>query len=89
MEMTQEALKLFIQSLPNGCLFEIISFGDWYALASPNKQGMVNNDHNLVKVRNEIDAMRADMNGTEIYTPLEYAINKFLKETPQPKINTN
>jgi hypothetical protein len=43
---------------------------------------MVNNDFNLVKVRNEIDAMRADMNGTEIYTPLEYAINKFLKETP-------
>jgi von Willebrand factor A domain-containing protein 5 len=34
MEMTKEALKLFIQSLPPGCLFEIISFGSDYSLAS-------------------------------------------------------
>jgi uncharacterized protein with von Willebrand factor type A (vWA) domain len=27
MEMTKEALKLFIKSLPAGCRFEIISFG--------------------------------------------------------------
>jgi Mg-chelatase subunit ChlD len=30
MEMTKEALKLFIQSLPAGCKFEIISFGSNY-----------------------------------------------------------
>jgi von Willebrand factor A domain-containing protein 5 len=34
MEMTKEALKLFIQSLPPGCLFEIISFGSKFSLAS-------------------------------------------------------
>jgi von Willebrand factor A domain-containing protein 5 len=34
MEMTKEALKLFIQSLPPGCLFEIISFGSSYSFAS-------------------------------------------------------
>jgi len=30
MEMTKEALKLFIKSLPAGCMFEIISFGTKY-----------------------------------------------------------
>jgi predicted phosphoadenosine phosphosulfate sulfurtransferase len=27
LDITKEALKLFIQSLPAGCLFEIVSFG--------------------------------------------------------------
>ena len=79
MEMTQEALKLFIQSLPPGCLFEIISFGDYYSLASSDKKGLLNNDTNVTNMRRHIDAMRADMRGTEIFNPLEYAINKFLK----------
>ena len=30
MEMTKEAMKLFIQSLPAGSMFEIISFGTNY-----------------------------------------------------------
>ena len=83
MVMTQEALKLFIQSLPPGCLFEIISFGDWFSLASSDKQGLMNNDANVKKMRAHIDSMRADMHGTEIYNPLEYTINKFLKAGAQ------
>lgn len=79
MEMTQEALKLFIQSLPPGCLFEIVSFGDYFSLASSDKKGLMNNDFNVMKMRAHIDSMRADMRGTEIYNPLEYTINKFLK----------
>ena len=31
-------------------------------------------------IRKLIDGMSANMNGTEIYNPLEFAINKFLKE---------
>lgn len=87
MEMTQEALKLFIQSLPPGCLFEIISFGDNFSLASSDKKGLMNNDANVNNMRKHIDAMRADMNGTEIFNPLEYAITKFLKpgQIPLPQ----
>ena len=31
-------------------------------------------------IRKLIDGMSANMNGTEIYNPLEFAINKFLKD---------
>ncbi len=37
MDMTNEALKLFIQSLPAGCTFEVISFGTDYSVSSTKK----------------------------------------------------
>lgn len=43
MDMTKEALKLFIQSLPPGCTFEIISFGNRFQCSSKG-QGYLNND---------------------------------------------
>ena len=51
MEMTKEALKLFIQSLPSGCLFEIVSFGSNFIYLSKDKNGSINNDVNLEIVR--------------------------------------
>ncbi len=47
----------------------------------------MNNDANVKKMRAHIDSMRADMNGTEIYNPLEYTINKFLKAGQDPPIH--
>jgi hypothetical protein len=55
MEMTKEALKLFIQSLPAGSKFEIISFGNDYVVSSKDKMGYVNNDANVKAIRSEID----------------------------------
>jgi len=81
MEMTKEALKLFIQSLPPGCLFEIISFGSEYSLASADQRGIINNDDNVRNMRREIDSMSADMGGTEVLKPLEFAINYFVTKT--------
>ena len=44
MEMSQEALKLFIQSLPIGAMFEVVSFGTDFSVSSKNQEGYVNND---------------------------------------------
>jgi hypothetical protein len=86
MEMTKEALKLFIQSLPAGCTFEVISFGNNYTVSSPKKEGYVNNDQNLLRIKGEIDRYGADMGGTEIYGPLEYAIKTFLGADNKPEV---
>jgi hypothetical protein len=40
----------------------------------------MNNDSNLIKIRTHLDYMNADMGGTEIYRPLEYAIKEFPKQ---------
>lgn len=51
MEMTKEALKLFIQSLPPGCMFEIISFGSQYEVLSPQRKGFSNDDETVKLVK--------------------------------------
>jgi uncharacterized protein with von Willebrand factor type A (vWA) domain len=51
MEATKEALKLFIQSLPPCCLFEIISFGSQYTIESKNKQGILNDDNSVKAIK--------------------------------------
>ena len=44
MQMAKDALKLFIQSLPIGAMFEIVSFGSDFYVSSKNTKGYVNND---------------------------------------------
>jgi len=60
MRITREALKLFVQSLPDGCFFHIISFGSEFRfLAKPGKsdkdpmarEPFEYNDENLGYVR--------------------------------------
>lgn len=81
MEMTKEALKLFIQSLPPGCLYEIISFGSKYTVSSPDLKGFINNDQSLYLIKETIDGFTANMGGTEIYDPLNFAIKDFLSKS--------
>jgi hypothetical protein len=69
LEITKETLKLFIQSLPSGCLFEIVSFGgnfrcrNPYLFLSHYKKGLTNNDKIIDFVRKYIDKMYADPGG--------------------------
>ena len=75
MDMTKEALKLFIQSLPSGCLFEIVSFGSRFEMSSKDKKGIRNDDNNVKLIKDEIEGFAANMGGTAIFEPLKYAIN--------------
>ena len=47
MKMAKDALKLFIQSLPKGAMFEIIGFGSNFVISSKNSLGYLNNDKNV------------------------------------------
>ena len=74
MQTCKAALKLFIQSLPVGSKFTIISFGSSYALMEIKKKYIIDyNDFNKKKALELIDKMTATMGGTEILKPLKRA----------------
>lgn len=79
MDMTKEALKLFIQSLPPGSMFEIVSFGSKYTLSSKSKQGYMNDNKSVTAIKQEIDSYSSNMGGTEIYEPLSFITFEFRK----------
>ena len=73
MNITKEAMKLFVQSLPMGSQFQIVSFGSSYQ----NLKNYQTNtwlfdftNENIEWTKNEISNMGADFGGTEIYQPL-------------------
>ena len=71
METCKAALKLFIQSLPVGCKFSLISFGSGDSCMSiAGRQVMDYNDFTVKQALEHIDRMDADMGGTEILPPL-------------------
>jgi uncharacterized protein with von Willebrand factor type A (vWA) domain len=73
MKMANDALKLFIQSLPKEAMFEIISFGSSFVASSKSDSriGYVNNDENVEKILNEINLQyKANLGGTDILKPM-------------------
>ena len=70
MDMTIQALLLFMKSLPNGCMFDVISFGDRYYHISPDRKGFKYNDSNLEVALAKINRFKAELGGTEIFKPL-------------------
>ena len=66
-EMAREALKLFMQSLPAGSLFKIISFGSRFeALSVGGKTVIEYTDENRQEVLTKIESFSSDFGGTNI-----------------------
>ncbi len=78
MQMAKDALKLFIQSLPLGAMFEVVSFGTDFSVSSKDKCGYDNNDANVKMIKSEIDTYSSNMGGTDIYKPMNYTIHDYL-----------
>jgi len=74
MNTAKEALKLFIQSLPESSTFSIILFGNKHNYFK-NAKSWNYNDETMEKVLNEINNIRADLGGTNIIKPLKEAVN--------------
>ena len=78
MKMAKDALKLFIQSLPRGAMFEVVSFGSTFEVSSRKnfRIGYANSDENVQKILSEIDLeYKADLGGTDILKPMQYGMN--------------
>ncbi|CDW72326.1 UNKNOWN [Stylonychia lemnae] len=74
MTTTVEALKLFLKSLPPRSSFEIISFGSDYTVLSQSNTGFEYNDQTMNSAIDTVSKFNANMGGTEIFKPLEFAI---------------
>lgn len=79
-EMAREALQLFMQSLPDGCKFSIISFGDRFELhtdftpGKENKSGVYSYSDSILKSTiKAIGKFEADFGGTQLDEPLKLA----------------
>ena len=76
MEITREALKIFIQSLPIGCHFSIISFGSDFSFSKIDGKNVIPyNDRTMEIIHKEIETFSSDYGGTDILNPLVEAIN--------------
>jgi len=84
-EVTKDAMKLFIKSLPPNCKFQIISFGTTYETMPmhvvPSKRNTKSdhyeyNQSTMEQALSHIEQMYANMGGTNILAPLSNAIDK-------------
>ena len=70
-ELAKEALILFLQSLPNGCKFNICSYGSDYRLLFKDFRSVDYNDLSCQQAITEVKDFGADFGGTDIYSPLQ------------------
>lgn len=75
MELAKDALRIFLISLPIGCMFSIISFGSGFMpLKYPKDEGSIAySDESKDFALAELDTFESNFRGTEILEPLEYA----------------
>uniref|UniRef100_A0A2P2I2A9 von Willebrand factor A domain-containing protein 5A-like n=1 Tax=Hirondellea gigas TaxID=1518452 RepID=A0A2P2I2A9_9CRUS len=74
-QSARAVLLLFLKSLPPGCLFNIVSFGNTYTLLFKDGSREYCKD-TLDKACKLHDKMDADMGGTEILEPLRFIYSK-------------
>ena len=64
-----ETLVLFLKSIPEGCYFNIVSFGSQYESFFPSSQPY--NQKTMEKATRFAEKMQADFGGTELLAPLQ------------------
>ena len=82
-ELVKKSLLFFIKSLPEGSYFQLIGFGREFK--KYNKEPMIYNKENVEKLIELIKTLKADMGGTNIYSPLK----NIFEDKSYSKINLN
>uniref|UniRef100_A0A8D3DR12 von Willebrand factor A domain-containing protein 5A-like n=1 Tax=Scophthalmus maximus TaxID=52904 RepID=A0A8D3DR12_SCOMX len=70
----QDTLLLLLKSLPMGCHFNIYSFGSGYEHVFP--QSVEYSEKTLEEALRRVEAMDADLGGTEILQPLKHILSQ-------------
>jgi len=78
-----ETLVLFLKSIPEGCYFNIISFGSRYEAFFPSS--MPYNQETMEKATDFAKAMQADFGGTELLEPLKFIFKQPLQSSGLPR----
>ena len=78
-----ETLVLFLKSIPEGCYFNIISFGSRYESFFPSS--MPYNQETMEKSTAFAKTMRADFGGTALLAPLQYIFKQPPKSFGLPR----
>ena len=81
--LAREALILFLLSLPEGCKFNVCSYGSKFSFLFDNERSVDYNDENCQIAISKVKEFEADFGGTDIYSPLKkiYDMNTDCKET--------
>ncbi|XP_059187468.1 von Willebrand factor A domain-containing protein 5A-like isoform X2 [Centropristis striata] len=70
MKSARDTLLLLLKSLPMGCYFNIISFGDSYEHIFP--KSVEYSQQTMEEALKKVEEMEADLGGTEILEPLKH-----------------
>ena len=81
-EICKKSLLLFLQSLNNGCYFQLIGFGSDFEYYT--NEPLEYNNENITKLVDIIKNLSANKGGTELYSPLSNIYNNKIYE----KFNT-
>ena len=81
--LAREALILFLLSLPEGCKFNVCSYGSKFSFLFDNDRSVDYNDKNCQLAISKVNEFQADFGGTDIYSPLKkiFDMNTDCKET--------
>lgn len=79
MDYAREATRLFVQSLPGGSRFNVMSFGSDHSSLFPEPVNYTN--ETKAQALKQIESFRADMGGTELYRCLSELLNQRKVET--------
>ncbi|KAJ3129833.1 hypothetical protein HK098_008067 [Nowakowskiella sp. JEL0407] len=77
---SKKALILFLKSIPVGCYFNVIGFGDTFQ--GIWSESVEYSQDNVNKALDYAGTLDADMGGTEILNPLTYAFENRRKDMP-------
>ena len=77
-EICKKSLLLFLQSLNNGCYFQLIGFGSDFEYYT--NEPLEYNNENITKLVDIIKNLSANKGGTELYSPLSNIYNNKIYE---------
>ncbi|CAG8750895.1 18819_t:CDS:1 [Racocetra persica] len=80
MKKASEALQLLLRSLPEDCLFNVISFGSRFDSLFEKSQSY--SQESFTKALKHAQEMTASYGGTEIYNPLKWAFENSRNDMP-------